>query len=203
MLFSDPVLFEIPVLPRIKKFIAVKLRDADGRPHPLLVSPSTEGASLMLWAMAQSEKVRLVAGWRRPSYAPYAKFPQGLRDGSGRIIAPEDMTEQLGMGIRGFHKTRHQYLFNYAELVTFSNFVDYLMFNELACHCLDTPDLSIMAHVKLFTDYYDLSEEDLPEKAFKQKLWRSQNATLHINFNTDVGLTKIHHFQPVSYAVAA
>lgn len=192
MLFSEPVLFEIPVLPRIKKFIAAKLRDDAGRPQPLLLSPSCQGAGLFLWAMAQSEKVMLHLGYKRRHST-----------GGQPVFAPNIMSQSLGLGIRGFHKSRHQILFNPAELMAFSNFVDYLIYNELVCSCQENPDLALSAHVKGFCDYYDFSDEEVSERALKQKLWRNQTGQLAASLNYDISLTKVHHFQPYAYGLAA
>ena len=203
MHFSEPVLFEIPVLPRIRKFIAVKLQAADGSPQPMLVSPThSGGAGMFLWSMAQSEKVMLQLGWRRKTGE--SAF---LTDNSGRVIAPDDFTGRLGLGITEFHKSRNQYLLNYAELVVFSNFVDYIILNEMTCFCQAAPSVPPMKRIKQFTDKYDFSDEDFDERALRQAFWRSQterNTGNHAGLNFNKTLLKIKHFQPVTYdAIAA
>ena len=201
MYFSEPVLFEIPVLPRIKKFIAVKLMDEAGRPQPMLVSPTQSGgAGMFLWSLAQAEKVMLQLGWRRKSDQKL------LTDNSGRVIAPEDFTQQLGLGIREFHKSRSQYLFNYAELVVFSNFVDYIIMNEMICFCQAAPSVAPMKRIKIFTDKYDFSDEDFDERALRQANWRvttNQNSGNHAGINTSRSQLKIRHFQPYTFDLAA
>jgi len=201
MYFSEPVLFEIPVLPRIKKFIAVKLQDEAGRPQPMLVSPEESGgAGMFLWSIAQSEKVMLQMGWRRKTNQ------QLLTDNSGRIISPEDFTQQLGLGIREFHKSRNSYLLNYAELVVFSNFVDYIIMNELICFCQEAPSVAPLKRIKIFTDMYDFSDEDFDERALRQANWRvttNRNEGNYAGINTSHVQLKIRHFQPYAFDLAA
>lgn len=194
MFFSEPVLFEIPVRPRIQKFIAAKLRDAQGRPQPLLVSADSEGAGLMLWAMAQSEKVMLQMGWRRAR-----QLFTGLTDGSGRVIAPPDMTAKLGLGIAGFHKTRHQYLLNYAELEVFNNFVDCIILNELVGFCAASPETAPMLRIKQFCDRYDFAADELGEETLKKVYQRHRAQTGSFCFNER--MNRLVHFQP--YALVA
>jgi hypothetical protein len=187
MYFPEPVLFEIPVRPRIRKYIAVKLQGADGRPQPLLVTPDAQGAGLMLWAMAQSEKVMLQTGWRRG-----AAGKNFLQDGSGRIIAPLDMTERLGLGISEFHKSRHQYLLNHAELEVFSQFVDYIILNEMVSFCQEDQTSPPLLRIKQFTDRYDFSEDDLNEGSLRVAYWRFRKGLAATNF--DVRITQLQHF---------
>lgn len=193
MYFSEPVLFEIPVRPRIKKYITVKLRGADGRPQPMLVTPQAEGAGMMLWALAQSEKVLLQTGWRRSSAGN-----DFLQDGSGRIIAPLDMTERIGLGISEFHKSRHQYLLNHAELEVFSSFVDYIILNEMVSYCQSEPVSAPMLRIKEFTDRYDFSEDDLNEGSLRVAYWRFRKGVAATNF--DERVTKLRHFVPYEMA---
>ncbi|RIV20547.1 hypothetical protein DYU11_21110 [Fibrisoma montanum] len=195
MHFSDPVLFELPVLPRVKKYIAVKLQDAAGNPQPMLVSAHCEGAGLMLYMLAQARKVCLWSGTHsRPG------SHRGPRSGGLRILTPEDFTADIGVGICKFHPSRHQYLLNIAELNVFSNFVDYIILNEMVCYCEAAPDELPMKRIKQFTDRYDFSEDELSEHSLRQVYLRHRKGIGGHEF--DVEISQQLHFQPIT-AMAA
>lgn len=182
-------------MPRVKKFISVKLRDGLGKPQPMLISPQCEGAGLFLWAMAQSSKLMMQVGrTSRPGGR------QDQRGGYSRILFPEDFTERLGVGIAEFHPSRHQHLFNYGELNAFSNYVDYLIQNEAVSFCQATPDLDPMQCIKRFTDLYDFSENDLSDQALRQAYLRFRKGVGAHFF--DVKITRQVHFMPIA-AMAA
>lgn len=197
MYFSEPVLFEIPVRPRIRKFIHTHLIDALGRRRPMLVSSDAQGASLWMWALAQSEKVQLNTGWRRPK--PDSSYLH--TDGAGRIMAPDDMTDVIGLAIHEFHKSRQQYLLNYAELEAFSSWVDYLIRNELICFCEEKQHLPLMERIRQFADCYDFSEDDISEANLKQIIYR-HGSTQHDAFRSfNTGVALVNHF--TAYPMAA
>lgn len=159
MFFDNPVLFEVAVLPRVQKFIRTKLTDDAGKQHPMLVDPSALGPGLMLWAMAQSEKVYL-----------YTKY-DGSKPG-GRRWDPEELTATIGVGIREFHPSRHQHLLNAAELWVFSNMVTYMVQNELVQFCEAEPGVDPMQRIKAFCDHYDFSDQDYTEQGLRMMYWK-------------------------------
>ncbi|GAB3550641.1 hypothetical protein [Spirosoma fluminis] len=193
MYFSEPVIFEVPVLPRIKKFIDVKLQDAQGRPQPMLISPQCEGAGLFMWAMAQSRKVMMQIG------SHVRRQESGTRSGGGRILTPEDFTETLVVGICEFHQSRHQYLYNVAELNSICSFIDYIILNEMVNTCQQAP-IDPMRSIKVFTDTYDFSMEDLTEDSLKQTYLRARKGVSAFNFHPK--LVHQNHFMAVG-AMAA
>jgi hypothetical protein len=197
MYFSDPVIFEIPVRPRVRKFVQAKLVDENGVRQPMLVSPDCEGIGLHLWAMAQSKKEMLQTGWRRSK----AQNAELSTDKSGRILAPEDMTERLGLGIFEFHYSRHQYLLNYCELEVFSSFVDHLIMNEMVTYCQASPGVEPMIRIKAYCDLYDFAPDDVSELMLKTVYYRSRKRTGASHY--DVRVTRVQHFVPVSYYAAA
>lgn len=206
MYFAEPVLFEIPVRPRIRKFIHVHLRDTtSGRPRPMLVDHDSTGASLMLWALAQSQKIQMSAGWRRtkPSDSYLTVEAVGRVDGAGRIIASDDMTDVIGLAIHEFHQSRHQYLLNYAELETFSQWVDYIIRNEMIFHCERLPQLSYIDRIKSFTDKYDFSEDEFSESTALQIYYRYRNGKLGEHHSFKESVTKVIQFKPLVYEAMA
>lgn len=200
MYFAEPVLFEIPVRPRIRKFIRVQLQDANGRSRPMLVDHDSTGASLMLWALAQSQKIQMSVGWRRAK--PLTSYLSV--DGAGRIIAPDDMTDAIGLAIHEFHQSRHQYLLNYAELETFSSWVDYIIRNEMIFHCEQLPQLSYIDRIKSFTDKYDFSEEDFSESTALKAYYRYRNGQLGEYHSFKESVARVVQFKPlIGEAIAA
>lgn len=167
MLFDHPVLFEVPVLPRVQKFIRKKLTDQAGQSHPMLADPQALGAGLMVWAMAQTEKVHL--------YTNYV-HRKGNEPGR-RSYRPEELSVEIGLGICEFHRSRHQILFNHAELWVFSNFVDHQIRNELVQYIQLEPELPPMVRIKSFCDLYDFSELDYTELGLKQMYLRHRKGT--------------------------
>ncbi|MCX6216468.1 hypothetical protein [Spirosoma sp.] len=184
MLFQDPVLFELPVLPRVQKFIRTKLHDQAGYPQPMLAVPTAPGAGLMLWAMAQAEMIYLS---RSPS-----------RNKATRHAQPEAFTAKLGIGIYEFHPTRQRTLLNHPELLVFSNMVDHMIQNELVLFCQQAPKTPPMVRIKAFCDHYDFSEEDYSEAALKQMYLRYRRGTGSHGFAPQ--LTQQFAFVPVSLA---
>lgn len=163
MLFLDPVLFELPVLPRVQKFIRTKLVDETGHPQPMLAVPSALGAGLMLWAMAQAQLIHL-------STNPSRRKPTSH-------LQPEAFTARIGVGICEFHPTRHQHLLNHPELLVFNNLVDHMIRNELVQFCQQAPNVAPMLRIKAFCDHYDFSETDMSEAALKQVYLRYRRGT--------------------------
>lgn len=194
MYFSDPVLFELPVLPRTRKYIAGKLQDPAGNTRSMLLSPHGEGAGLMLWAMAQAPKVLLQMGWRRRQKSDSYL----LIDGASRIVAPPSMTAVIGVGIQQFHTSRHQYLLNYAELEVFGNFVDYVIINELIGYCKREPETAPMVRIKQFCDHYDFSEEDFSEQSLRRAYQRFRKNETSYGYSEP--LARQRHFEPYSLA---
>lgn len=189
MHFPEPVIFEIPVYPRTQKYIRTKLRDKHGQPQPLLASPFGQGVSLHLWLTAQSQKVKMVVGYKRSG----EKKPMHV-DKSGRIIAPLEMTAALGLGIERFHKSRHQYLFNHQELEQFGTYVDFIIENELVCYCQAAPEVLPMIRIKEFMQLYDFDEQDFKEETLRVAYWRYRKNQSAYPFN--VQLTHLDHFRP-------
>lgn len=189
MYFSEPILFELPVLPRVAKFVRVKLQGATGQPQPMLVTHTALGPSLMLWAMAQSEKIRLMTGYEKRSGR------QGRRNGQPQMNA-EAMTQTLGIAIHQFHYTRHQYLLNIPELWVFSNMVDHMILNELVQYCQAAPRTEPMKRIKQFCDKYDFDDNDFREDALKIFYWRYRNQTGAQSFAPEI----TRHFQFVPLA---
>lgn len=173
MLFKDPVLFELPVLPRVQKFVRTKLVDASGIAHPMLAMPEALGAGLMLWAMAQSE---MIAFYTNPSrHKPTSAHAR-----------PDDFSARIGVGICSFHPTRRNRLLNHAELIIFSNMVDHMIQNELVQFCQQSPELAPMLCIKSFCDRYDFSEADFSEGALKQMYLRWRRGTASMDFAPQV-----------------
>lgn len=186
MYFEEPVLFELPVLPRVRKFIHVKLTDPKGERHAMLVDPSALGPGLFLWAMAQSEKVHIYA-------KPDASKP------TGRRYDPAPLTERIGVGIREFHQTRSQYLLNTVELWVFSNMVDYMIENELVQYCQAEPSIAPMIRIKAFCDQFDFDSNDFNEDALKQLYYRHRKGTAGANYSPTI----VRNFAFVPLALAA
>jgi hypothetical protein len=176
MFFDNPVLFEVAVLPRVQKFIRTKLTDEAGQQHPMLVDPSALGPGLMLWAMAQSEKVHLFTNW------------DGERSKTRRFD-PAPLTGRIGVGIQEFHPSRHQYLLNAAEQWVFTNMVTYMIRNELVQYCEAEPGVPPIQRIKAFCDHYDFSEQDFTEQALRQMYLRHRKQvgahgfSVHVNQN--------------------
>ena len=162
MFFTDPVIFEIPVLPRVQKFVLGKLAQAAGRPAPLLADPTAYGPGQYLWTMAQTEKKLL--------FSNYAYRPGGKnRPPASRITYDTSRySVQLGVGIQALHPSRERQLLNYLEVEMWSNYVDHLIRNELVQYCEKYPGVPPMVRIKSFTDQYDFSEEDFSEDSLKQ-----------------------------------
>lgn len=199
MYFAEPVIFEIPVRPRVRKFIHVKLWDDQGRPQPMLVAPGAFGLCLNLWGLCQSQKVMQHSGWRRRKvWKPGDPKTDLLMDGAGRVIAPLDMTARIGLGIREFHPSRHHYLLNYSELETFSSWVDYVILNEMVLFCQAEPHTAPLLRIKAFTDQYDFSTEDLNEEALRRTYYRARTGTSSHTFDENIG--RQIHFQPMVYS---
>ena len=197
MYFDYPVFFEIPVRPRVRKFVTAKLCAADGTAQPLLITPETSGISLNLWGLCQSQKVMQKSGWRKLTVWRSGDTKTGLlTDGAGRVIAPVDMTERLGLGIREFHQSRHQYLLNHSELETFSSWVDYVILNEMVEYCRAAPKTAPLLRIKAFTDKYDFSTDDLNEEALRQTYYRSRAGKSSYNFSPTI--VRQLHFQPLT-----
>lgn len=190
MHFSEPVIFEIPVYPRTQKYIRLKLTDEHGQLQPLLASPFSQGLSLHLWLSAQSQKVKMVIGYKRSG----ERKPLHI-DKSGRIIASLEMTSSIGLGIHHFHKSRHQYLFNYQELEQFCNYVDFIIQNELICYCQASPGVQPLTRIREFMNLYDFSEEDYKEETLRIAYWRYKKASEAKPFNPS--LNGVDHFRPI------
>jgi hypothetical protein len=192
MYFSEPVLFELPVYPRHKKYITGKLTNASGHYQPMLVSRSGEGAGLMLWAMAQAPKVMLYIGWRHRPSAP-------VRPSTSRVLVSEEFSATIGLGIQEFHYTRNQHLLNYPELLVFANFVDSIIVNELYGFCLAEPDVAPMTRIKAFCDQYDFSDDDYNEDTLRQAYLRFRKGQGQFSAYSD-DLAKQIHFKPFALA---
>lgn len=169
MLFSSPVLFELPVLPRVQKYLRLKLTDASGESHPLLATPETPGPGQLIWMMAQTDKKELIV-----EYSPRGKQPaQGdQRAASKRVYFEQRLTAEIGVGIQQFHYRRHQYLLNMVELEIFSNQIDYLILNEAVWFCQQAPQTPPMTRIKAFCDQYDFAPGELGEEALRQMYLR-------------------------------
>ncbi|MBD2700130.1 hypothetical protein IC229_05755 [Spirosoma sp. BT702] len=193
MLFSNPVLFELPALPRVAKFIRTKLRDpTTGTPQPMLLDPQATGPGLFLWAMCQNHKEALFACWaERPGSKSRGK--------SQRIYYPEKVyTDRIGVGISEFHYTRHQYLLNYIELGVWHNWVEFMMQNELVQFCEQARDTPPMSRIKTWCDRYDFSEDDFSEAALKQMYLRYRKQIGANGFAPEVSST--FQFIPIPLA---
>ncbi|RYC69785.1 hypothetical protein [Spirosoma sordidisoli] len=141
--------------------------------------------------MSQSQKV-LLQYERKPR-------PGHLnRQGGGRNLIPDDMTQRMGVGIQEFHQSRHQYLLNAAELVAFSNFVDYIIRNEMVLFCEAAPDIEPMRRIKLFVDQYDFSDDDCNEQTLRQAYLRHRRNIKASSFSVHVG--RQLHFHPLELA---
>ena len=196
MYFSEPVLFEIPVYPRTRKFIQTKLQDEQGRPQPLLISDDSQGVSLYLWLTCQCKKVRMVTGYQRSGQ----KKPMHV-DKSGRIIAPFGMTASLGLGIARFDRSRHQYLLNYQELEQFGVYVDQLIMTEMVYHCQAAPDVPPLLRIKEFTALYDFDEVDFTEEALRMAYYRHRKDEAASPFS--MTFASANHFRSIHSALAA
>ncbi|GAB3956692.1 hypothetical protein GCM10028805_47340 [Spirosoma harenae] len=183
MIFLDPVLFELPVLPRVQKFIRHKLTDASGQAHPLLASPEAIGPGQLIWAMAQADKKQLITGYERKASDTGAA---GDRGPCKRLHFEKKLTAEIGVGIREYHYRRHQYLLNYIELEIFSNVMDYLIYNEAVQFCQARTDMPPMTRIKAFCDQYDFSPTDISEDAIKQMYLRYRKGKAASSFSAIV-----------------
>ncbi|WP_461043384.1 hypothetical protein [Spirosoma harenae] len=196
MIFLEPVLFELPVLPRVQKFIRHKLTDSSGQAHPMYAHPTAFGPGLIIWTMAQTEKKQLFSNY---AYRPGKHNQQADRPVSKRVYYDPKFTAQIGVGIAEFHHSRHQYLLNYNELEQFSRLIDYLIFSDVVDFCEARPDVAPMVRIKAFCDQYDFAPGELSEDSLKQMYLRHRRGKSGSNYSRVV----VSQFQFVPCPIAA
>lgn len=157
MYFTNPVLFEIPVRPRVQKFLRVHY------PQAIVATPDSTGLPLYIWALAQNEKVRL--------------FTSMYHTGRShrRRLDPEQFTAYIGVGLHEFHGYRRQHLFNYAELMVLDAMA-HRMIQQNFLGQMQTATAPTMQALRDWADRYDFSEEDLVELNLKQILMRHRRS---------------------------
>jgi hypothetical protein len=150
MLFSQPLQLDVPVLPRVRKFLRANY------PTGILVNPS-DHRLFQLWAIAQTEKVKVRT----------------------RQI-PEDLSVIVSIRISQTHGSRRQSMLNVVEMRMFNKMIDLLIYQEFfslvkANRLKATTRNWLAESIRAFTDKYDFSDEDLAEATLKMAYMRHQS----------------------------
>jgi hypothetical protein len=169
MTFSEPVLFDVPVLPRAKKFLQVALAG-----EPLVAQPDLsrpEGLyrllSLHIWTMAQSEKVLMHTQYRK----------KGDTRQTRRSLHPQAFTERLTVAVYEFHYSRRFHLLSHVELVVLEKLIDLLIYDDFIQY-MTAATGTINESIRRWTDRYDFSDDDLSESNLRQHWLRHRPLTI-------------------------
>lgn len=154
--------YTVPVLPRVRKFLSVKL---EGKPLVAHVDNPPFGS--ILWLLCQIEKNTVVVGRQQRDHRRIYYEPQ-YRELQPVIIASR-------------HHTRRNLLLNQLEVGVFNRLVVHNMHNELVQLLSDNdrrhqPDAVLL---RGWVDQYDLSEEDVTEDSLMHIVKRVRSGVQH------------------------
>ncbi len=157
--------YTVPVLPRVRKFLSVKLEG-----NPLVAHVDNPPFGSMVWLLCQIEKKAVVVGRQRRSHR--------------RIYYEPVYSELLPVMIEHRHHSRRCMLLNQLEVGIFNRLVIHTMNNELvqllaANDRRCQPDAEVL---RAWVDRYDLSEEDVTEDSLMHIYKRVRSGVQH-SFN--------------------
>ncbi|GAB4042230.1 hypothetical protein [Spirosoma litoris] len=147
MIFSPPLLLDVQVMPRVRKYLAVHY------PNGIPLEP-TDARLFHIWCLAQTEKVKLRL--------------------TGRT--PKPLSDTIQVAVRQTTESRRCHLFNEMETKMVNKLLDLLIYQEFFAQVKadQAKNIGIYQSIRQFTDRYDFSDDELAEETLRIAAYRHQ-----------------------------